>query len=43
MNRFFATLASAALVCMGASAQLVTTTPAIVQEDSPNVVITYHA
>ncbi len=43
MKRISATLAAAALMCSGATAQLVTTDPAIVQEDSPNVVITYHA
>lgn len=43
MKRILASFAAAALVCGSALAQIVTTSPAIVQEDSPNVVLTYHA
>ncbi|MDE6278326.1 MAG: hypothetical protein K2M06_09515, partial [Muribaculaceae bacterium] len=43
MKRILASLATAAMVWAGATAQIVTSSPTIVQEDSRNVVLTYHA
>ncbi|MDE6311660.1 MAG: hypothetical protein K2L96_07595 [Muribaculaceae bacterium] len=43
MKRILASVAATVMVWFGAMAQIVTTSPTIVQEDSPNVVLTYHA